>query len=261
MRTYFSLFIISLFTFCACSPISDDERLIYVEPVDANRAVLIEDFTGQDCSNCPNAAAEIQKIKEQYADGTVISVAIHGGPLARNSTARVVGLRSALGDAYVERWGVANTLPKGFVNRVGEPSNPDQWGTAVRDAVQERSQLQLDITTELDTLSRVLHIDVEALGLQFVEGKLQVWLTESGIVTLQAMPDGTRNGAYVHNHVLRAAVNGTWGEPFSIASGAFSTSSYDCTLDENWDARQIAAVAFVYNDSGVLQVVEKPIHY
>ena len=37
----------------SCSNIDEDERLIYVKPADVGRAVLIEDFTGQKCVNCP----------------------------------------------------------------------------------------------------------------------------------------------------------------------------------------------------------------
>lgn len=248
-----------LLLFAACSSISDEERLIYVPPVDANRAVLIEDFTGQDCSNCPNAAAEIEKIKGDYGSDKVISVAIHGGPLARYSNSRVVGLRTELGDEYVNHWGVANTLPKGYVSRAGNPSNPDQWGSLVRDVISQQPRLQLAASTAYDATSRQLHVEVQALGLDEVRGNLQLWLTESSIVTLQSMPDGTRNGAYVHNHVLRAAINGTWGTPVEVATGAYADASFDYILDEAWDAEQMALVAFVYDDSGVLQVVEEKI--
>ena len=240
----------------SCSHIDEDERLVYVPPVDANRAVLIEDFTGQDCSNCPTAAAEIEKIKEQYGSDKVISVAIHGGQLARYSTARVVGLRTELGDEYVNHWGVANTLPKGYVSRTSEPCNPDKWGALVRDVISQEPRLQLTATVAYDESSRQLHADIQALGLDDVKGNLQLWLTESGIVTLQSMPDGTRNGSYVHNHVLRAAVNGAWGTPFEVSTGAYARVAFDYILDDGWNPGNMALVAFVYDNSGVLQVVE-----
>ena len=45
-----------LYLLLACSNIDESERFIYVPPIDAQRAVLIEDFTGQACVNCPAAS-------------------------------------------------------------------------------------------------------------------------------------------------------------------------------------------------------------
>ena len=70
----------------ACSNIDESERLIYVEPAHVARAVLIEDFTGQRCVNCPNAVAEIERLQEAYGEENVIAVGIHSGPLSIFST-------------------------------------------------------------------------------------------------------------------------------------------------------------------------------
>ena len=64
----FKIFIIGVLALLAvsCSHISEDERLIYVKPAQAARCILIEDFTGQRCVNCPAATAEISKLQQQY---------------------------------------------------------------------------------------------------------------------------------------------------------------------------------------------------
>ena len=64
----------------ACDEVSTDERLTYVEPPEVGRAVLIEDYTGQYCVNCPRATEEIERLVEQYGDSVVVAVAIHSGP-------------------------------------------------------------------------------------------------------------------------------------------------------------------------------------
>ena len=61
----------------ACDEVSLDKRLTYVEPPEVSRAVLIEDYTGQYCVNCPRATEEIERLVEEYGDTTVIAVAIH----------------------------------------------------------------------------------------------------------------------------------------------------------------------------------------
>ena len=88
----------------SCSNIDENDRFIYVPPVAVGRCVLIEDFTGQTCLNCPRAAETIEKLQEQYGADTVIAVAIHSGPLALKPTASVIGLRTDLGDLYYGHW-------------------------------------------------------------------------------------------------------------------------------------------------------------
>ena len=56
----------------ACSQIDEGERLIYVEPTEAQRVVLVEDFTGQKCVNCPNATNVLHEILEAYGDANTV---------------------------------------------------------------------------------------------------------------------------------------------------------------------------------------------
>ena len=90
----FSLFncYIAAMLLAACSYIEEDERLIYVKPAEVKRHVLLEDFTGQRCINCPKASDEIKALQEQYGEENVIAVGIHSGPLGFHSTDKYVGL-------------------------------------------------------------------------------------------------------------------------------------------------------------------------
>ena len=85
--------------------------------------------------------------------------------------------------------------------------------------------------------------------------KLQVWLLEDSIQTLQLMPDGTANQQYVHNHVFRTAVNGTWGEDFSVREGENVERTLTQPLEAGWNPERLSIVAFVYNAQGVQQAV------
>ena len=80
IKTYI-LFAFAALAFMACSHIDEDERLIYVKPAAVQRSVLIEDFTGQRCINCPKASDEIKLLQEQYGEDNVIAVSVHSGPL------------------------------------------------------------------------------------------------------------------------------------------------------------------------------------
>ena len=70
------------------------------------------------------------------------------------------------------------------------------------------------------------------------------------------MPDGTANHGYIHNHVFRTAVNGSWGDEFSIDEGQTVKREMRLPVDVLWNVRQLSIVAFVYNESGVLQTTK-----
>ena len=63
----------------ACDDVAEDDRFIYVEPAEVAKRVLLEDFTGQRCINCPEASELIERLQEEYGADNVIAVGIYGG--------------------------------------------------------------------------------------------------------------------------------------------------------------------------------------
>lgn len=250
----FSLFncYIAAMLLAACSYIDESDRLIYVKPANVSRRVLLEDFTGQRCVNCPKGTAVIEQLVEEYGDA-VIAVGIHGGPLGFKGNAKMVGLATDVGDEYYNHWQL-EYQPVGLIDRHGAVNYTD-WTKAVKDELAKVAPL--DIMVEADVSGTDIHIIVTATGTDgSTNGKLQVWLLEDGIIALQMMPDGTTNRDYVHNHVFRTPVNGTWGENFSIKEGETQEKQLVQPLDPSWNPEQLSIVAFVYNDQGVLQAAK-----
>lgn len=241
----------------ACSNIDEDDRFIEVEPVEVSKHVLIEDFTGQACPNCPKASEMIESMQEQYGADNIIAVAIHSGPFAQNWMGPLP-LWTETGDYYFNSWNI-DAQPTGVIDRKTVSSTYQSWGTIVRDALQSSAPLELDATTSYNEGTRTVTINVNAKGVLDVTGKLQIWLTEDNIVDMQIMPNGSVNNDYVHNHVFRTAVNGQDGEDFSIAWDEEKTITSTCVLNESWKAENMYVVAFVYNNSGVQQVIKVPV--
>lgn len=243
----------------SCSHVDESERFIYVEPASVNRAVLIEDFTGQRCVNCPNASEEIERLTEQYGEDHIIAVSIHSGPLAVYSQNQVVGLRTELGDTYYDHWKV-EVEPSALINRRSGVVTLNQWSALVYDELQVQTYMSLGLDCHL-TETGDISMAVHAEALEPVQGKLQVWLTEDGIVAPQMMPDGTMNSVYEHHHVLRAAVNGVWGEEVDWDPGEVSEIQYTVHPQVEWDVEQLSVVAFVYDSEGVLQIVRQRVSF
>lgn len=234
--------------------IAENDRYIYVKPPEKGRKVLIEDYTGQKCVNCPKAAEVIHELIAQYGGDTVIAVSIHGGPLAFKKPGNPQALANDLGETYYKAFKFDHN-PVGLINRHGGALDYQAWTGVVYDEIQLKSPLDLDLTATYDEDSRNVDVTVNALGTRGnTSGKLQLWVVEDSIVAMQSMPDGSVNRNYVHNHVLRAAVNGDWGEDFSIAEGQKKENTFHYTLDGGWVPKHVSIIAFVYNDNGVQQV-------
>ena len=129
-------------------------------------------------------------------------------------------------------------------------------GTYVTNKLQQEPSLLLKASCAYDEASRNVDITVNAEGLADVNGNLQVWLVEDGITSFQLMPDGSSNPNYVHNHVFRATVNDRQGDQISLTMGLPETKTFTYVLDADWVAENMSVVAFVYNDTGVLQAAK-----
>lgn len=247
----------------ACDHIDENDRLIEVksttpeEPTDdkpttVTKNVLLEDFTGQRCSNCPTGTEVIEQLLEAYGE-RLIAVGIHGGPLGFKGTPTVLGLATDLGDTYFNYWQL-EYQPVGLIDRHGAVNYTD-WITAVRTEMEQTSGIKMTLDATLKDGQIAISITEECLGNNY-SGKLQVWVLEDSITALQTMPDGKNNRDYVHNHVLRTTVNGTWGEDFQATTGETKTQSLAQTIDPEWNSANLSVIAFVYNDNGVEQVVK-----
>lgn len=245
-------------TLSSCSDISESERYTYVKPADVSRKVLIEDFTGQRCINCPKATDEIESIQETYGAGNVIAVGIHSGPLGFKGTEKALGLATELGDTYYYHWKI-DAQPKGKINR-GPNCDYSTWKGQVNRLIQTPSPLLLYMYNEYNKDTREVNIELRSLGTTgTTTGKLQLWVVEDSIVAMQSMPDGSLDRNYVHNHVLRAAINGDWGTDFTIAEAESKVQTFTYKLDEKWVPEHVSIIGFVYDDNGVVQVEKAPV--
>ena len=266
MKRYTYIILTLLLTLAAaCDPVSEDERLIYMKPAQVARNVLIEDFTGQRCVNCPTATWQIEQLQEQYGTNAVIAVGIHSGPLGFAGNSSNIGLMTDTGNEYYNHWGV-EYQPAGVIDRNGGVLAYTDWQAKVYEELQKPAPLSLEIENTYDSSARQLAIDVTAMGTDgTTNGKLQIWLVEDGITALQLRYQTVTDPSsgqitdreYVHNHVFRAAVNGTWGEAVTLNEGEEKTLSATCTLEEDWNPERMSVVAFVYNDQGVAQCAIK----
>ena len=245
----------------SCDNLDLDERLDGPIQTIASKNVLIEDFTGQKCSNCPLAHEEVEKLQKVYGADKVIAVAIHGGPQAvDDSNTSIVGLANEQGREYNRRWG-SFSYPKGVVDRQGGLTDFEKWNAsvAVRSTIHPKVNLQID-KAEVDASTRQLELECSVEALDAVDGRLQLWLTESDIVALQTMPGVWGGGIskdYVHHHVFRTSINGLDGESLALGKDDKVEKKYIYTISEKWQAKHMSLIMIYYSDDhGVMQVID-----
>ncbi|MBQ9355778.1 MAG: Omp28 family outer membrane lipoprotein [Prevotella sp.] len=234
------------------------------------RHILVEDFTGQDCINCPNATELVAGLQRKYGSDIIIGVAIHSGPLGVKPQKNAEGLATDLGDVYYNYWNI-EMQPYGVIDRSDGPLSTDWWTPKVdydlfedlESKQPKMAPVNLRVQAALGHDRRQGSVVITVAAVQEdIEGMLQVWLIENGINAYQRMPDGSTNRNYQHNHVLRAAINGTWGEAIALPQGQQQDFTYSLQVEPAYNPEQLAVVAFVYNFSdprGVMQVVSQPV--
>ena len=138
-------------TFTACDEVGENDRYILGEAIKVERGVLLEDFTGQNCINCPEAHKVIEQLEEQYGEDKFIAVSIHCGGFGI-STSRTnfetgrIGLMTEEGNAIMEAYGI-QSFPMGVIN-MGNPMVYDLWPTAVREGLQKETDVNIDLNVE-----------------------------------------------------------------------------------------------------------------
>ncbi len=246
-----------LLLLASCSDIAEDERLIYVEPAKAARNVLIEDFTGQRCVNCPKAADAIHEIQGVYGEN-VIAVAIHCGPFGGVS-AKNPGLMTDTGKEYWNTWfDSTQGQPVAKINRGAATNDYVNWSSLVAESLKQTTDVTIDANIECIPEISSLTIKATTRANAGRKAKIQAWLTEDDITAIQYMPDGSRNNDYVHQHVFRAPVNGPWGEEVIYGEDELNFT-WLTNLSSTWKLENMHVVIFVYDDKGVEQVIQVPV--
>ena len=188
------------------------------QPIDTSntyiKKILIEDFTGHTCPNCPAAARELEAIHDVYGN-QIIGMAIHvttgfAGPWTGAGKFEY-DFRTKWGTEWDNFFGVSDAgLPRGMINRINYPNNhklgKDEWLGAAISELEKDIDFGIVIEPNMNNNTGNISINTEILNDINGDYKLVVCLTENKIINWQK--DGqTEVENYEHNHVLRTVLN------------------------------------------------------
>lgn len=248
-------------TLGACDNIDEQDRFIPVEVPKTEKVVLIEEFTGTRCPNCPTGAEKIAALHEVYGH-KVIPVSLYPDAIPLLTKPHNVDLKTQVATDIFNQYNKKNALPAAMFNRIPEDeavlsTSIALWGNNVSHILNDKNDtfapVNIALTTDYNSEKRELSVQYNCTFTKDIpeDVSFQVYVLENGIVGTQSTLSG-KDTNYVFNHVLRTALNGTWGKEFggNHIIGESIEDASTVTLDERWVADNIQVVGFLCYTGG-----------
>jgi hypothetical protein len=238
-----------LLTATSCSEISP---VIPPLATTGDKKVIIEEFTGVRCVNCPDGSAEIANLQALYGD-KVIAVSVHTGFFSDPYPDNKYDLRTPEGALLQAFLGEPLGYPTAVVDRKLYSGNTsiqvgkNTWAGYVASQLKLTAPLDLLFIKTYNPTTRNLDLTVRINPKQNLssDNRLTVLITESNITDIQLTSAG-RNLAYSHQHVLRKSLSPIEGTLLGeLKSATPQEKSYQITIPNNWKPENCRIVALV----------------
>lgn len=230
----------------------------YIEsPVQAPEAkhVVIEEFTGVRCPNCPQGHQIISAIKAANPE-KVVAVSFHpinslGAPYSFSAH----DFRSPKSQSLFDYLGQIGLEPAAGIDRTvfsGETKillDKSKWTSQVTNQLAAIPPANIALSATYNATNRELTMVVEVHYTQAVseENKLTVLLAESNIVTAQL--DGSIiDTFYAHKDIVREFISETQGDIITTSRepGRVVRKVYKKVLDAAWKEDEMYLVAYLH---------------
>lgn len=216
---------------------------------DFTHRVLVEEFTTENCPNCPRVGNYLHDIleKPEFADN-VIAVCHHSGYytdwLTAPFDAEYMWLFNNNGSTYAPAIMIDRITVEGTNTAVFNPTSQANLENSIKQRMKKPALVSLDITMDQTEVNKLnVNVKGECSAEQLCENpRITVFVVEDNIT---ARNQAGASSGWVHQHVNRA-VNATWGEPLEFVNGEYN---YDCTLNlkNDWKRDNLKIVAFISN--------------
>lgn len=236
-------------------------------PVDDQlRQVMIEEFTGVNCVNCPDGSQAIETLIDIHGE-RLVAVSIHSsGSFSRPIAESQYDFRTPEGDNLLSYLGAPIGYPTAVVNRKKFQDEFDlqlgkgQWAGYIVEELAIPPKVRIAIEPTYTEASRDLRTDVTLYvdeDISDPDVRLSVMILEDDIVDAQVTPEGTKED-YKHKHVLRDMLTNFDGDIISenLTANAEIEKSYDLNIPVGWVASNCKIVVFVSLGGQVKDVLQ-----
>lgn len=249
-------------------------------PVNNNpvRKVMLEEFTGHMCPNCPKGQLKVKELTDKYGEQLNV-VSIHAGVFAEldPNHGYTYDFRTPEGALINDDFEAGNLgYPSGMVNRIikAPPDNRImsrfEWEGAMDTMMSVSPFVDIQIITDYEESSRKLCTHVQTEYLQDITKNINlvIYILEDSIVSKQTnndpgIGDTPAIDDYVHMHVLRGTASGAYGKVVSeglIPEGTKIIKTYKTILPDEWDEHHISVLAYVYYQDNFV-ILQSEVHH
>jgi hypothetical protein len=241
-------------------------------PPPQDKAVFIEEMTGVKCTNCPNGAAIIKTMQNQFP-GRILVAKLHSNFLADPIKATDPDFRCADAETIDVGFGSSGNKPNALVDRTINTLDPGnnqyyankgKWNQAITTQLGKATPVNIDLLSSLNAANDTVRLKSVFTFTQAQSDPLafSIYLLEDDI---EATQDSFFNGVfeiegYIHEEVLRASITapitGTSLPPAPYPAGRVYERSLEFAIPNNViNKAHIRAVVFVHgtNKGEVLQ--------
>lgn len=221
------------------------------------RHVLLEEFTTEQCSNCPDVAAFVNSVlaDELYASD-VSMVAHHSGfytdPFTQPCDNSLVWLYNSNGSLFApammfDRY-ASHLSSTGMPTPVIFVSDRSSLEAYLTERIMTGSQVYMDVvlTTE-DSIHYDVHVEGGRSAGFDTDMFMTIYLTESDVPAVYQQ--GT-TGGFRHNHLIRA-YNSIWGEPITWNDDNTFAFDWSFEVNDEWnpDNMEVVALAAAFDET------------
>lgn len=235
-----------------------------VEPT--GKTVLIKDFTGARCVNCPAAAEYAHNLQHQLGEDHVFIMSVHAGFQAQP----IGSFPDFLTDEGTAWYNNHDSNPLFAVDHValteGNTLNEGQIDAPVAAALEEEQTFEIVVGRQFDEASRQLQVNVQIIALADMDGQfyITVCLVEDHITGWQTTPAGV-DKEYDFRNVFRGTLNGAYGDEFEgsgVETDDTAYLTYNSEINADYNADECYLMVYVYDKSQndkILQTTVKKI--
>ena len=244
----------------------------YIEttiPTPDRKQVVMEEFTGVNCVNCPQGSQLIKNIVQTFP-GQIIEIGLHSAFLSETHSTSKQDLRTAEAEQLSQYFIDPGYKPAAAIDRfVFDSNNPsvqydrNSWLTYVGQRVAQVAPVNVLVTTLYNTNTRELTATVETHFTKVVTGKIKltVLLAEDSIETSQLDAGNVIREKYIHRNVQRSFLTPYDGLPLSndAEPGRVYRRSFKTTLPlapVEWQASKMHVIAFLHRFEGSKEVLQ-----
>lgn len=240
-------------------------------PTDQKRQVLIEEFTGVRCVNCPNGSIIIEDLLAVYGQ-QLVAISIHTGNFAFPFNESAYDFRTQEGDNLLNYVGTPFGFPSAVVNRTQYPGQvstqlgPNDWAGFIAEEAALPPQVKIDIQPIFNDAGRNAKVDVTLFVEETIDEpdvRLSVIFTENDIVDYQLTPDSSPDydPNYKHKHVFRGMATPFDGVQLTegLTVGQTIERSFDYDIPTEWaeeNVNIVVVVSLAGSEKDVIQVHE-----